>query len=96
MSKWLKQHGENKVIFTVGSCELEPYLKAKKARYEIMGGIQDGNHPYDPEYALTEKFYGDRVTDRTGCHMMNHVDEGMHLCTSAARGFRFRDSELHR
>lgn len=38
---------------------------------------QELRHRFDPEYALVRDFYGDKVTDRTGAHMINHVDEGI-------------------
>jgi hypothetical protein len=75
MSNWLKENNATKMIYTASSCALEGYLKRKGARYKVILG--DVHSPFDPEYELVADFYGDSVTDRTGVHMINHIDEGI-------------------
>lgn len=50
-------------------------MKRKEAPYKVnLGDIASA---FAPEYKLVADFYGDSVTDRTGVHMINHIDEGI-------------------
>lgn len=52
-------------------CQIEEYLKSKAYPYLIFR-IEDS-----AEYQLIQQFYGDRVTERSGAYLMNHIDEGL-------------------
>jgi hypothetical protein len=72
MSKFLKENQGVKIA-TAPSCQIENFLKSHGADYLLI-------KPCDfPEYAMVEKYYGDSVTDRTGIHMINHIDEGLFI-----------------
>ena len=78
MSRWLREN-PGKELFTVPDCGLEAFFAREGAAVRVL---PESRTRYAPEYGLAEAFYGDRVTDRTGAHMMNHVDEGLFVLES--------------
>lgn len=66
-------------VITVDDCRITAYMQKKGIAYITFG--RDGSHGW-PEYRLVEKFYGDKVTRRTGAHLMNHIDEGLFIMAS--------------
>ena len=72
MSEYISTHTTERFC-TTPSCEIENYLKSKNAQYVVL---QDCSYP---EYKYVQQYYGDTVTDRTGIHMMNHIDEGLFI-----------------
>lgn len=66
-------------VITVDDCRITEYLEKKGIPYKTFG--RSGSHGW-PEYRLVEAFYGDKVTRRTGVHLMNHIDEGVFVMAS--------------
>ena len=40
------------------------------------------NDPFSRAYQAVSRFYGDRQAERSGLHLMNHIDEGLDILTS--------------
>jgi len=68
-------------VITVDDCRITAYLEKKGIAHVTFG--RSGSHGWQ-EYRMVEAFYGNKVTRRTGVHLMNHIDEG--LFVMAARG----------
>ena len=72
MKRWLARHPDA-VMVTADTCDLSQYFQRRRRKhwvYEVPSALQ-------PAYGLAARYYGDRVTDRTGVHMINHIDEGL-------------------
>ncbi len=73
MTRWLSAN-PSKELFTNPDCELEKFFATRGV---VPYVVPSSRVRYAPVYGLAEAFYGDKVTDRTGIHMMNHIDEGL-------------------
>eukprot|EP00755_Sulcionema_specki_P021091 Sspe_Gene.73501::Locus_44438_Transcript_1_1_Confidence_1.000_Length_1358::g.73501::m.73501 len=72
MSRYLADHPDE-VFVTAPDCDVEEFFKAKKVPHRVIP-----SPPY-LEYEMVSRYYGDAVTDRTGVHMINHIDEGLFI-----------------
>ena len=61
---------------TTPSCELEAFFQKKGVEYVVLR-----DYP-SIEYEMIKQYYGETCTDRTGLHMMNHIDEGLYILES--------------
>ena len=59
---------DSKVI-TLKDCDLEDYLTKK----EIPHVCED----FSPEYKVIERYYGDKIAERSKVMLMNHINEGL-------------------
>jgi hypothetical protein len=74
MTKYIKtQADKNRTLVTVHDCDLENYLSQQNIKFLVA------DKPRWKEYLAVEKFYGDHTAARTGVHMINHIDEGLHI-----------------
>ena len=72
MTDYIRANPSERFCTTPG-CELEAYFKKKGVEHVVLSDC-----PY-PEYQMIKQYYGDSTTDRTGVHMMNHIDEGIFI-----------------
>ena len=57
------------VIVTFEECNLVPYLKHHNIKYVC--------YKHNEVYNIMAKYYGDKITKRSGLHLMNHIDDGL-------------------
>lgn len=88
--RWYAQNSD-KIIFTVGDCDLEEFLKRKGVAHKVA------QKPTWSEYKMIEDFYGNKIARRSstcfdmskgtlminnvmlGVHLINHIDEGLYI-----------------
>ena len=76
MSRFLDSNKDTHFC-TAPSCDLERFLASRGVKYVVLQPS-----PFH-EYEMVRNYYGDSVTDRTGIHMINHIDEGLLTWPSA-------------
>lgn len=59
-------------IVTAPSCEIEAFLDHRQIPYDVAGKFTE-----TVEYRAATQWYGARRAKRSGCHYMNHIDEGV-------------------
>jgi hypothetical protein len=67
---YLRQHRYK--IVTHLDCQIEEYLKKHRVTHICFGAFE---RTY--EYMMMQDFYADQKANRSGVHLMNHVDEGL-------------------
>ena len=72
MSRFLDSNKDTHFC-TAPSCDLERFLASRGVKYVVLQPS-----PFH-EYEMVRNYYGDSVTDRTGIHMINHIDEGLFI-----------------
>lgn len=72
MSDYIRLHPSERFC-TTPHCELETYFMKKGVEHVVL---QECPHL---EYQMVQQYYGETCTDRTGIHMMNHIDEGIFI-----------------
>ena len=60
-------------IVTLDECNIVDYLQYKKIKYVSY------SHKlyYRGAYEIIEKYYGNKITNRSNVHLINHIDEGL-------------------
>lgn len=56
-------------VITLKDCNLEQYLINKKITYTC--------EDFSPEYKVIERYYGDKIAERSKVLKMNHINEGL-------------------
>lgn len=63
-------------ILTVSDCHIVDFLKQHHIPHLVKGAFLE-----TPEYQLISQYYGDKTARRSGCFLMNHIDEGLFVLT---------------
>lgn len=58
-------------ILTSTDCDIDEYLDYKGYPYKMV------QLWHSQEYDYIKEFYGNQTTERTGVHLINHIDEGL-------------------
>lgn len=61
----------NRTILTSVECKIADWLFMNEIDY-VAVELEDSH-----EYKLISDYYGNKTTNRTGVHLMNHIDEGL-------------------
>lgn len=72
-NKGIYRKNINKTILTSIECGIEEYLISKSINYVCVSLT-----PFR-EYDIISNFYGNQKANRSGVHLMNHIDEGLFI-----------------
>lgn len=64
-------------IVTVPDCGIVEFLQHHKKEHQVVGSFNETK-----EYLAIQDYYGDKKASRSGCFLMNHIDEGIFIMKS--------------
>jgi hypothetical protein len=73
LTQWFKDNPDKKFVTSSDCKEMVSYLSSKKHLHRVIDTW------YSNEYYAITKHYGERRANRSGVHMMNHIEEGIFI-----------------